>query len=175
MRFGIALDCVTAEYDQVVEPASDENSAFHAALPDAVLLAVDHRGLPWRLVVSNATDAQREIEDAVEYLSTIRQAIKLHSNAPCIVQTLALPSEALFGSLDRTVPGALGYMIDCFNRRIVASVLDSEDVLLDVGSIAATVGLGDWFDPTLWNLAKLPFSPQFLPLYADHVGRLIGA
>jgi FkbH-like protein len=175
MRFGIALDCLTADYDQVVEPVLDENSAFHAALPDAVLLAVDYRGLPWRLAVSNATDAEREIEHAIEYLSKVRQAVKLHSNAPCIVQTLALPSEALFGSLDRTIPGALGYMIDAFNRRIVASVLDSEDMLLDVGSIAATVGLGNWFNPTLWNLAKLPFSPEFLPLYADHVARLVGA
>jgi len=30
-------------------------------------------------------------------------------------------------------------------------------------------------DPTSWNLAEVPFSHRFLPLYADHVGRLPGA
>src|SRR5262249_57436461 len=27
----------------------------------------------------------------------------------------------------------------------------------------------------LWNVAKLPFSSLFVPLYADHLGRLIAA
>jgi FkbH-like protein len=48
-------------------------------------------------------------------------------------------------------------------------------VLLDVAGIAATVGIDAWNDPRWWNLAKLPFSPDFLPLYCDHVARLIGA
>jgi FkbH-like protein len=174
-RFGIALECVTADYDQVLQPAYNANSQFHAARPDAVLLAIDYRGLPWRLGASNAAEAEAEIANATTYLSDIRRAVRIHSRAPCIVQTLALPSEALFGSLDRVVPGAVSYMIDSFNRQIVASVLNSDDLLLDVGSIAATVGVADWYDPRLWNLAKLPFAAEFLPLYADHVGRLIGA
>jgi hypothetical protein len=37
------------------------------------------------------------------------------------------------------------------------------------------VGLANWHDPTLWNMAKLPFASQFVPLYADHVGRLLAA
>src|SRR4051794_8731849 len=172
-RFGIALECVTADYDQVLQPASNPSSEFHAARPDAVLLAIDHRGLPWRLGVSNAAEAESEIKSAISYLSDIRRAVKMHSGAPCIIQTLAQPSESLFGSLDRTVPGAVTYMIDSFNREIAASVLNSNDMLLDVGSIASTVGLADWYNTTLWNLAKLPFGAEFLPLYADHVGRLI--
>lgn len=174
-RFGIALECVTAGYDQVLQPASNENSQFHAARPDAVLLAIDYRGLPWRLGVSSAAEAEAEIANATSYLSNVRRAVQMHSGAPCIVQTLAQPPESLFGSLDRVVPGAMSYMIDCLNRQIVASVLNSEDLLLDVGSIAATVGLAEWHNPTLWNFAKIPFAAELLPLYADHVGRVIGA
>jgi FkbH-like protein len=48
-------------------------------------------------------------------------------------------------------------------------------VLFDIAGLAETVGLAGWHDPTLWNLAKLPFSNVFLPLYADHVGRIVAA
>jgi FkbH-like protein len=174
-RFGIALECVTADYDQVLQPATTANSALHAARPDAVLLSIDYRGLPWRLGSESAEGAEAEITGAVGYLATIRSAIRAHSNVPCIIQTLAPPAESLFGSLDRVVPGTVRCMIDSFNKQIIASVLGTQDILLDVASIAATVGLAEWHSPTQWNLAKLPFAAEFLPLYADHVGRLIGA
>jgi len=54
-------------------------------------------------------------------------------------------------------------------------VLGSGDVLLDVAGLAETVGLSDWHDPQLWNLAKCPFSDQLIPLYADHVARIVAA
>ena len=38
-----------------------------------------------------------------------------------------------------------------------------------------TVGLADWHSPVQWNLAKLPFSNTYLPLYADHVARVIAS
>ncbi len=53
--------------------------------------------------------------------------------------------------------------------------MESGDVVLDVAGIAATVGLADWHVPHLWNLAKFPFSDRLVPLYADHVSRLVAA
>jgi predicted enzyme involved in methoxymalonyl-ACP biosynthesis len=65
--------------------------------------------------------------------------------------------------------------MDCLNRRISQSVLQSSDMLLDVAGIAETVGLADWHSPPLWNLAKLPFADSYVPLYAEYVCRIIGA
>jgi FkbH-like protein len=48
-------------------------------------------------------------------------------------------------------------------------------VLFDVAALAELVGLANWHSPAEWNLAKLPFSGTYLPLYADHVGRILGA
>jgi FkbH-like protein len=48
-------------------------------------------------------------------------------------------------------------------------------VVLDVAGLAETVGLARWHCPSQWNMAKLPFADRFVPLYADHVGRLVGA
>jgi FkbH-like protein len=48
-------------------------------------------------------------------------------------------------------------------------------VLLDVATLAETVGLADWHNPQLWNLAKLSFSDELIPLYSDHVARTLAA
>ncbi len=49
------------------------------------------------------------------------------------------------------------------------------DTLLDIAALAETVGLAEWHSPSLWNMAKLPFADAFVPLYAEHASRLIGA
>ena len=54
-------------------------------------------------------------------------------------------------------------------------VVGSGDVLLDVASLAETVGLADWHNSRLWNVAKFSFSHEFIPFYADHVARTVAA
>ena len=77
--------------------------------------------------------------------------------------------------MDLALPGTTRRLVDEINRGIACGVAGSEDLLLDVAHIAETVGLADWHDATLWNMAKLPFASAFLPLYAEHVCRLIAA
>ena len=54
-------------------------------------------------------------------------------------------------------------------------VLGSGDVLLDVAGLAETVGLADWHDPQLGIWRNFPFSDELIPLYADHVARMVAA
>ncbi len=93
----------------------------------------------------------------------------------CIVQNIVEPAEGLFGSLDRSLPGALHALIGEANHRLASDLYGSPDVLLDVAGLAAQVGVANWHSPQQWNLAKLPFSGTWLPLYADHVARTIAA
>ncbi|HXN48850.1 MAG TPA: HAD-IIIC family phosphatase, partial [Bryobacteraceae bacterium] len=51
----------------------------------------------------------------------------------------------------------------------------SADILFDVAGLAETVGSANWHSPREWNMAKLPFDHSFLPLYADHVCRILAA
>jgi len=88
---------------------------------------------------------------------------------------LAAPPETLFGSFDSVLPGTIAGIVDCVNRRLAEAVRGTEDVLLDVARIAHTVGLADWHAPAQWNMAKLPFSNSFIPLYAEHVSRILAA
>lgn len=174
-RHGFALECVTGPYDQFLQDALDPDSGLNKARPDAVLIALDHRGLSLQPTPGNLHAADQTLEDAARLVDTIRAAISRNSGAPCIVQTVAAPPEGLFGSFDRALPGTARHLVDGFNRQLAQSISGSSDVLLDVAGVAETVGLADWHSPPLWNLAKLPFDNSFVPLYADHVVRIIGA
>ncbi|MGV7217912.1 HAD-IIIC family phosphatase [Bradyrhizobium sp. UFLA05-112] len=174
-RHGFALECITGAYDQFLQDALTPESTMNKARPDAVLVALDHRGLALQPSPGNEQLANESIDAAIGLLDSIRAGISRNCGAPCIVQTLAPPPEGLFGSFDRALTGTARNLVDRVNQRISQSVLQSTDMLLDVAGMAETVGLADWHSPALWNLAKLPFADAFVPLYAEQVGRIMEA
>jgi FkbH-like protein len=174
-RHGIDLECVVSEYGQVMQAALSPESHVNRSKPDAVLIAVDYRGYPLDSRLGNLEDAEGAVAAAFGQLDAIRSGIHANGNACCIVQNLAPPVESLFGSLDKALPGALGGMIEEMNRRTAASIWGTKDVLFDVAGLAAEVGLSNWHSPQHWNMAKLPFSGSYMPLYAERVTRTIAA
>lgn len=167
-RHGVLLDCVQADFGQTIQEALDPSSTINRARPDAVLLGIDYRALP-------NLSSPSGVADALHFVTTLREGLRRNCGAISIVPTFAPPPESLFGSLERTIGQSLRATLDAINRDLVADVARSEDVLFDVAALAETVGLGDWYSPEQWNLAKLPFCATYIPLYADHVSRLIGA
>lgn len=174
-RYGIALEVIQPSYDQVVQEALAPESLVNSSKPDAVLLALDYRGLPLKPTPGDHNLASVMVSRSLGYLRSLCEAIKKNSNATCIFQTIPPPAETLFGSLDRVQPGTFRSLIDAINRDLGGFVSAGSDVLLDVAALAETVGLAEWHDPRLWNLAKIAFATQYIPLYADHVARTIAA
>jgi FkbH-like protein len=175
VRHGIALEVIRPSYDQVAQEALAPDSKINSSKPDAVLLALDYRALPIKLALGDREASSATVKGAISYLQALRDGIKSHSQALCIFQTIAPPVETLFGSFDRALPGTLRNLIDNINGELAEFVLASGDVLLDVGGLAETVGLADWHNPQLWNMAKFAFSDELIPLYADHLARAIAA
>ena len=174
-RHGVALECVTTAYGQYAQAALSPDSSINTAGCDAVLLALDYRALGLELALGGSAQAEESVSAAIDMLGAFRAAIHASGNTACIVQTLAPPPETLFGSADRAIPGTPRHMADAFNRRLAESLGGTPDLLLDVAALAGRVGLDAWHSPAQWNLAKLPFSDDCTPLYADHVARLLGA
>ena len=174
-RHGIALSCVQSEFDQMEQTALAPDSSLNAAHLDAVLVALDYHGLALQATPGDPDSARSTVAAAMARLDAIRTGLRQNGKTICILQTIARPAEGLFGSFDSQLAGTVANLIDAINKEIVDRAAQSSDVLLDVASLAATVGLADWHDPTLWNLAKLPFRGEMLPLYADHVCRIIAA
>jgi FkbH-like protein len=174
-RHGIALEVIQPSYDQVAQEAMTPDSKVNSSQPNAVLFALDYHALPLKLSIGDAGAADATIQGAIGYLQALRNGIRAHSNAVCIFQTFAPPVEPLFGSLDRALPGTLRSLIDGINRELSTLVLQAGDVLLDIAGLAETVGLADWHNTQLWNMAKFAFSGELIPLYADHVARTVAA
>jgi FkbH-like protein len=174
-RYGIALECIEANYGQVMQEALAVDSVINRARPDAVLVALDYRGLALDTPLGDLAAAETAVNAALEELWAIRDALRKNSGAVCIFQTLARPVEATFGSLDLALAGTLRNVIDLFNRNLATSLNGEDDLLLDVSGLAEIVGLSAWHDPNLWNLGKIPFANNFLPIYADLTCRLIAA
>ena len=115
-RHGLALECIRADYGQTTQEALNPVSSINAAKPDAVLLAIDHRGLPLRFEPGDADVEEAAIEGALNHLNAIRKGIRAHSGGVCIVQTLPPPPETLFGSFDRVLRELQRALIDRLNR-----------------------------------------------------------
>ena len=174
VRRGIVLEVIQPSYDQVAQEALTPDSKVNSSKPDAVLFALDYRALPLKLSLGDLEASAATVGGAIGYLRALRDGIKSNSNAVCIFQSVAPPVETLFGSLDRALPGSIRNLIDGINRELAELVLHSDDVLLDVAGLAETVGLANWHDTQLWNMAKFSFSGGLIPLYADHVARVVG-
>jgi FkbH-like protein len=174
-RHGLALDCIVGEYDQALQQAISPASELYSKKLDAVLLGIDYRSLPLKAVIGSRDAAEDMVAQCAELIRTMVSAITANSGALCILQTIPKPPERLFGSLDRSLPGTLTSMINALNMRIVDIVDGTENILLDVEGLADLVGQSEWYSPAEWNLAKFPFSNAYVPLYADHVARLIGS
>jgi FkbH-like protein len=167
LRHGVALQCVTVPYGLYAQQILDPESLINRSKCDAVLLALDARALPLQ--------AEKSTLGAVEMVDRFREALRRNSGTTCIVQTLAALPESLFGSADRRIAATPRNLVDTFNRELIARLEGTPDILFDVATLAETIGLARWHSPAQWNLAKLPFADAYIPLYADHVGRLLGA
>src|ERR1035438_7350589 len=166
VRHGIALEIIQPSYDQVAQEALTPGSKVNSSKPDAVLLALDYRALPLKLSLADAEASSATVQGVIGYLQVLRNGIKTNSNAVCIFQTFAPPVETLFGSLDRALPGTLRSLVDNINRELAEYVLGSGDALLDVAGLAETVGLADWHNTQLWNMARISFSAALLTKFA---------
>ena len=174
LRHGIQLEVVAGAYGQAMQDSLDPSSPIHTAGLDAVLLALDHRGLPFRDEQAGAWPPYRA-DAAIAQVDTMRDALRRHGRLPCLVQTIPTDVSPAFGSLDAALAGSLRSAVLAFNAALTRSAGERGDVLLDVDWLAQSVGLFDWHDERDWLMARMPFSQRAVPVYADVVARTVAA
>ena len=173
LRHGVAMRVKTVEYERIAGVALAGDEDISAFAPDAVLLALDHRGLPFG--VMRAGEPVSVVADqVVEHLRMLRDGLKRHFRAPVIFQTLATPPSSVFGSFDLRIGGTWRTTIAAVNSAI-AELASDGDYVLDVAGLVDRVGAERWFDEPQWLAHKVPFSLSMIPAYGDYAGRLIGA
>jgi FkbH-like protein len=174
LRHGVAFELVRTAYGSVFQTALDPRSVLYGAGLDAVLVAVDHRFLG--LDATAIDEAEwASVDDAVRRMEALIVALAGHGGPPAILQTLAAPPAALFGSFDAVLPGTLRSRIARFNGELVALARRHGAYVLDIEGLAAQIGADRWFNPLQWAAYKLPFDASFGPIYAEWLGRLVAA
>jgi FkbH-like protein len=175
LRHGVWLHTTGTAFGQVASEALNPASDINRARCQFVLLCVDHRGLPLQPTPGEADRARATVDAALRYIDSVRRGLRDASGCTVVLQTIPQVGVSLFGSLERTVPGTLQWLIEQYNCELRSQMGNSPDLLLDAAVLAETVGLVQWHDPVQWTLGKFPFAQAMVPLYADWVGRLIAS
>lgn len=174
LRFGIALTVIEAEYNQIAQEAFSVDSSFSGHQLSAILVAIDYRGLPFFPAPGDLFSADKNVKDCLSYIKLVVESLRTKTGAQIILQNIAPPVEGISGSYEGRLPGTLPWLCSHLNFELDALVAD-DTFIVDIAGLAANVGLANWHDPTLWNMAKLPFSQEFAPIYADYICRILGA
>jgi len=175
LRHGLLLSLVKADYGLVAQSVLDPQSPIAAAKADAVLLSLDPLMLGLAIPQLDPGAAETAVDGAIAQVTMLAAGIREQIGAIAVMQTLPEPADSLFGGYDTRVAGSPRAMIAAFNRRLVEEVVRGGDLLIDVAFAAASFGLDRWHDPRAWHSAKIALSLDAMPLYADHVCRVLGA
>ena len=174
LRFGIALTVIQSEYNQIAQIAFSPDSTFPGDSVDFILVSIDYRGLPIAPTPGDLISAERNVQECISYIKSIIEALQAKTGAKIIIQNIVSSGESIFGNYEARLPGTGTWIITQINFRI--NEFDAKDIfVLDLVGLASNLGIADWHDPTLWNLAKLPFAPKFNPIYSDIVCRILAA
>jgi len=174
LRYGIALDVIEAEFNQLAQEAFAETSLFTRNALSMILVAADYRGLPLRPCPGDLVEAENNIRECLSFIKTLVESLRKKTGAQIILQNIVPPVELLSGSFEGRLPGTIPWIIQRLNIELDKLITD-DLCIFDAAALASTVGLSRWHDSTLWNLAKLPFAQSYTPLYADYVCRLLAA
>ena len=174
LRHELLLKAHTTPFGTFNKEALDPASTTNQSRPDFVVLALDHRAFDFSPVPGDVDTAQRKLAAALETLRNLAAALRAHSGAAVVVQTLAAPLTNFLGSFENQLPGTTQWFVDNFNAQVRAW-REPGILLLDVAALAAQVGLAQWHDPTQWAVGKFSFAHAAVPLYAEHLSRIFMA
>jgi FkbH-like protein len=175
IRFRLLLELTIAEYEEP-EPWLDRNKdALRDSPPDFVLVASDSRILKLVSPLDDRDAAAQIVGTAVARIARIAQVAGQVTGRPVILQTLADDPDAVSFNMDIGLPGTPRYLNDEFNRMLALQARQNSHLVLDVSALADMVGHSSWSAGRYWYAAKYPFATAMIPLYADHVMRILAA
>jgi FkbH-like protein len=175
IRFGFLLQLTIAEYEEAEPWLARNRDALKESPPDFVLLAFDSRMLRLASPLGDEDAAKRTVEIALGQITRIVEAARAATSKPVILQTLAGDPDTFQINMDLALAGSPRHLTGEFNRRLAEWARQALCLLFDVGNLANLVGQASWSAARFWYAAKYPFAPAMIPLYADHVMRIVAA
>ncbi|WP_440694026.1 HAD-IIIC family phosphatase [Candidatus Pelagibacter sp. HIMB1695] len=173
LRHGLVINIFEAPYDQLAQIALGDLNPFENLNLDFILLAIDVKGYSILRQGKNFFDKNNDETDSIKYLNEIREKLNNKFKAPCICQTLPQQPELYFGNIESSILGTDRNFINQFNTTLINNLKNSSDYIFDVSALSEIVGTNSWHDQTMHYHAKLPFAQKYVPLYTEHLSRII--
>lgn len=175
LRHGLLVEIYQAEYGASAQAALDPGSRLHAFGPDFVFFQFDPAGLGLAAPLLDCEAAERAVQSALDYVGSLRDALRANGQASVVLHTLPMPLSSLFGNFDMRQKGSIRWLVKQFNMRLAEELLEPGDILFDLAALAERIGLESWHDRQRWHLAKIPFALDHAPIVADNLCRLLAA
>jgi HAD superfamily phosphatase (TIGR01681 family) len=169
------LDVTLVEYEEPEPWLEGHRDELKNNPPDFVLLASDSRMLKLAAPLGDEEAATRTIDVALGRIARIAEVAGAVTGKPVMLQTLAGDPDASQINMDLGLSGSPRYLTAEFNRRLAVQARQASHLLFDVNGLANLVGQAAWSAARYWYAAKYPFATAMIPLYADHVMRMISA
>lgn len=171
-RYNLLSRVIDTEFGQPVQQAITSSTPVHDA--DVVVLFLDHRGIPGLREEFEEDEAQA-IDQALAYVSEIRDGLEANGSGKIVFATVANPNFSLFGNADARIQGTQSRRIRGFNLELGRQVAAWGHLVFDVAALADAIGSDAWFDDVQWHHAKLPFSLAYAHIFADFLLRAVAA
>lgn len=175
IRFGFLLEVTLVEYQEPVLWFEANREQLAKSPPDFIHLASDSRMLKLASPLGETESSARFVDAALSQIKRIAAVANGITGKPIILQTLAGDPDMPQINMDIGLPGSSRYLTDEFNRKLAAEARDASHLLLDVNGISNLVGQAAWSAARYWYIAKYAFATAMIPLYADHLMRIMAA
>ena len=175
-RNGIYIKILEAGYGQTMQLALNKKNIFNMKKGvDAILLSIDQREFPY-LNKDNFFNSNSDIsQQCVNYLKIIKKNLQKKYNVPIIFQTIPMEETNIFGNYELNISNSMKNILTEYNSKLFQFASGTNDYVLDVASLAEKIGLSNWHDQVSYNIAKVPFSPDYSDIYANNIVRIISA
>jgi FkbH-like protein len=172
-RYGIELTVYNSSLGQSFQLGLDPNSSINASKPEVVLIFFDYRAF-FSSTESALPGSEISAKQIADQILLLAKSFRDNCGATIAIATLAHPPGVTFGNFDRLQENSLRHTLIEINNRLVAG-LSQGDMVLDVESLVSNIGGSIWFDTRQWNHGKFPFSLNCIPIFSDHVVRLLAS
>ena len=174
-RHGLLATLYVPAYGQAGQDVMQSTSGLYEFKADAALIAESPYSLGLATSTADPETARQAVESALRLIELRIKTLQDAGISAVIVQTLPVPAEPWCGHYDRRVAGSVSGQISAFNAGLAPLAETMSATIFDVDMLASLVGRDQWFDQAEWNRTKSPFSLTFVPLYAEHLARIVAA
>ena len=166
-----------SQYGRFYVDAVHDTAELEAFKPDIVYVHSSVRNIEAFAAVS-ATDTEMDAAVDAEFARFEQIWTSIEKKLGCIViqNNFEFPAVAMLGNLDAILGGGQTRFVLELNRRFARAATTRPTLMVqDVCSIAAQVGLAQWFDPERWYSFKLAVTPQASLAIATSLTSLVRA